>query len=205
MVEKSADIQTLAPRLSYVEDQAKWLMDNRGSGGGGVDQKLWRATVQGAEEGFSWSEEPWTQTDLIYGPDSTNQMSMHQTVFGTNSAPAIASQDGKGFYGRVFPSDDIRWNYDESGTRSLVDDLFAGPDFVAALRALDTSLCRAIWHTDTSQIGYSRDDTIIGKLEQLRDDLQEGLQSLRDDFNWQNNFVEGQLDAIRARLAAGGL
>ncbi len=204
MAEKSADIQTIAPRLSYVEDQAKWLMDNRGSGGGGVDQKLWRATLEGAEAGFSWSEEPW-QANLIYGPDSPNHLSMHQTIFGTNSAPAIACQDGKGFYGRVFPDTDIRWSYDESETRSLVDDIFAGPDFVSALRDLNTSLCRAIWHTDTSKIGYAHADTIIGKLEKLQQDLEDGLQSLRDDFNWQNNFVEGQLNTIRARLAAGGL
>lgn len=205
MAEKSADIQTLAPRLSYVEDLAAWLKDNRGTGGGGVDQKLWRATLEGAEASATWGSEPWTAEDLIYGPDSPSSMSMHQTVFGNNSGPAIACQDGKGFYGRVFSSSDTRWSYDESGTRTLVDDVFAGPDFVAALRTLNTSLCRAIWHTDTSTIGYARADTIIGKLEKIQQDLEDGLQSLRDDFDWQNNYIEGQLNAIRARLAAGGL
>ncbi|MDX0165800.1 hypothetical protein GOC43_28885 [Sinorhizobium meliloti] len=213
MAEKSAEIHTLAPRLSYVEDKLDYLAENSGSGGGGRDEALWRITVTGAEPGYSFSDDPWTQTDLIYGPDSPSHLSMHQTIFGTNSAGAISCQDGKGFYGRVFSDYDTTWSYDESGTRTLVEDIFAGADFVSAMRALSTSLCRSIWHTDTTTLGYDRPDTIIGRIEKLTEDLQE----LRDDLESEigrienvvlpnfRNMINSELDAIRARLAAGGL
>lgn len=45
-------------------------------------------TVTGAETSGSWSPDPWTQSDLIYGPDSPNELSLRQTVFGTNSTGA---------------------------------------------------------------------------------------------------------------------
>lgn len=43
IAEKASDIQTLAPRLSYVEDLAEWLKDNRGEGGGTTDEMLWKS------------------------------------------------------------------------------------------------------------------------------------------------------------------
>ncbi|MDX0494064.1 hypothetical protein GOC53_27985 [Sinorhizobium medicae] len=76
MAEKASDIQTLAPRLSYVEDLAEWLKDNRGEGGGTTDEMLWKAVLTGAEASATWGDEPWTATDLIYGPDSPNELSM---------------------------------------------------------------------------------------------------------------------------------
>lgn len=201
MAEKSADIHTLAPRLSYVEDLANWLKDNGGSGGGTLDQRLWRVTVTGAQPGFSFSDDPWTVTDLIYGPGSPSNLSMHQTIFGTNSAGAIACQDGKGFYGRVFRENDITWSYENAGPAAMSDYIFGAPaSGLSADELISTNASLA--------------DEILAKLEEFV----EQIQQLRDDMEFEINRIENvvipflkdhwitpQLDDIRARLAAGGL
>lgn len=211
MAEKSADIQTLAPRLSYVEDQAKYLMENRGSGGGADPspklQKLWKASMTGAVDSWTWDSEPWKADDLIYGDESeTGRLSMYQTIFGgiDGGRNALSCQDGVGFYGRVFPPGETRWNFGP-GHRSLVQDIFGGDDFVAAFRTHYTSICRSVWDTDASVIGSHRDDTIIGRIEKVG----EKLDQLRDDLEWDlaylENSINSQLASIRSRLAAGGL
>lgn len=201
MAEKSAEIHTIAPRLSYVEDKLDWVVENSGSGGGGVDQKLWRATLEGAEASATWGSEPWAADDLIYGPESPNLLSLHQTIFGMNSTGAIGCQDGKGFFGRIFREDDSTWSYDSVGTAAMSDYIFGSPSSgLSAAELLDKSATLA--------------DEVLAKLEEFV----EQIQQLRDDMEFEINRIENvvipflkdhwitpQLDDIRARLSAGGL
>ncbi|MDR6587396.1 hypothetical protein [Agrobacterium tumefaciens] len=219
MADKSADIQTLAPRLSYVEDLAAWLKDNRGEGGGGTtDQKLWRATLTGAETSSSWSEEPWTQTDLIYGPNSPNGLSLHQTIFGSSFADAMKMHDGKGFYAWIFPSDETRWQNGPSQSGAhLANEVFGLPDsgYVHALRSASMSLMSSVFKS----VEYVGDYTIIDRIldiaeeleslatnvEQALSDFQNEMQSGFDSINTQIDALRFENVSIRARLTAGGL
>lgn len=139
MTIKSADPQTITPRLSIVEDQALWLLENRGTGGTAtVDQKLWKAAFEGAETGAS-SSEPWSAEDLIYGPGSPNEASLHRTLFGNNSLNALKCQDGKRLYGWLFPVDETRWQYGpgQGDNATLATDIFGhtGNGYVESLRS----------------------------------------------------------------------
>ncbi len=203
MAEKNADIHTLAPRLSYVEDQAKWLMDNRGSGSGGLDTKLWRVTVEGAENG-ALSDQPWTQTDLIYGPDSANKLSMHQTVFGFTIDAALKCQDGKGLYGQVFPPDETRWQSgtEQGGDKTLATEIFGHTTngYVESLRAASQSLAKAIWG-DPTYIGNA--DTIVGRIQQVADNLEELASNAESEINALNNEIarlDARIDALAASM-----
>lgn len=204
MAEKSADTWTLAPRLSYLEDQAQWLMENRGSGSGTLDTKLWRVTVEGAELSGSWSDEPWTQTDLIYGPDSINKMSLHQTLFATNPANALKCQDGKGLFGWIFPDDETRWQSGtaQGGDKTLATEIFGhtGNGFVESLRAASQSLSKAIWG-DPTFIGTS--DTIIGRIQQVADNLEELASNAESEISVLNNEIarlDARIDALAASM-----
>jgi hypothetical protein len=103
MTIRSAAPQTIPPRVSWLEDAVADLYTRSGSEpGGGTgerDVQLWQSLVVGAQAGATWGTTPWEASDFIYGPDSTNEMSMHQTVFGTDSNAALKCQDGKGLYG----------------------------------------------------------------------------------------------------------
>lgn len=206
MADKAADLHTLAPRLSYVEDLATWLKDNRSEGSGTTDEALWKATLTGAETSGSWSSEPWTQTDLIYGPDSPNEMSLHQTLFGNNAADAMKMQDGKGFYAWLFPGDETRWQNgpDQSGAH-LANEVFGLPDsgYVHALRDASLSLMESIFKNPS----YVGDYTIIDRIETQTADLEELASNVEDAFSDLQTEIEAgfasintQLDAIRARL-----
>lgn len=221
MAEKSADIQTLAPRISHVEDQAKWLIENRGSGGGADPspklQKLWKASMTGAQDSGAWDLDPWTADNLIYGAEADGKLSMHQTVFGTSAVGAMDCQDGKGFFGWVFPSGETRWKYGpgQGSAVTLATDIFAyaGDGYLESLRDANQSLCKAIWG-NPAELGGSRtivrriddvlDDidflsrTVDRKIERLSDNFDDALWDLKTDSNAQ--FAE-----IRSRLAAGGL
>lgn len=220
MADKPADIHTLAPRLSYVEDLATWLKDNRGSSGGGGtrDETLWRATLTGAESSAGWSDTPWTQTDIIYGPTSPNQLSMHQTVFGTSAAGALRCQDGKGLYGWLFPTTETRWQYGpENGSRNLANEVFDLPDsgYVHALRAATLSLMKAVFKTPAYVGSYTIIDRILdiktelesfaGNVEQAIGDLQTDVDNRFSANDDAHDDINAQLTAIRARLTAGGL
>ncbi|MFK3962122.1 hypothetical protein ACI2KT_00910 [Ensifer adhaerens] len=199
MAEKSADIQTLAPRLSYVEDQAKWLMDNRNSGGeGGEDpspklKKLWNGMMDGAyTSGFA---EPWNAQSIY----ESEGISMHIGLYGFDIRAAQHCLDGAGFYGHIFRPTDVRWTTTiTSGARPLVEDVFAAgsTDFVSALRGKVTSICKAIWDLDVDSIGTSRATSIIGRLEKLEEDVQD----LRDDFNAFETYVDTQIARLDQRI-----
>ena len=219
MADKPADIHTLAPRLSYVEDLATWLKDNRGSGSGGTrDETLWRATLTGAESSAGWSDDPWTQTDLIYGPTSPNELSMHQTVFGMDSQNALKAQDGKGFFGWVFPNTETRWQYGpENGSSTLANDVFDLPDsgYVHALRAATLSLMQSVFK-DVSYVGsYTIIDRILDiktELDSFSANVETALTDLQTDVDTRfaanddaHADINAQLTAIRSRLSAGGL
>lgn len=183
MAEKNADIQTLAPRLSFVEDQAKWLMDNRG-GGGGADpspllRKLYIATVGGSDAG-GISDEPWTD-NLVYGP--TFETSMHMTIFGGDSSIATSCQDGKGFYGRVFYPGETHWNSSETA-RPLTHDIGlatgVNESILTKMRSINSNLVKSIWDTDADEIGYSGQGTIIGRILKMQEDIE----TLQGDVAW---------------------
>lgn len=203
MADKSADIHTLAPRLSYVEDLATWLKDNRVSGGGTLDTKLWRVTVYGAEPG-ALNQEPWTQNDLIYGPDSTNKMSLHQTLFGLSVDGALKCQDGKGLYGQVFPADETRWQAGSSRSdQTLATEIFGhtANGFVESLRAASQSLSKAIWGEPT-YIGTS--DTIIGRIQQVADNLEELASNAETELASLKTEIERldmRIDALAASMS----
>lgn len=215
MAEKSADIQTLAPRVDWLEQMTDWLKDNRGEGSGTTDQKLWRATLTGAETSGSWSPDPWTQTDLIYGPDSPNGLSLHQTLFGNNAGDALKMQDGKGFFGWLFPGDETRWQYPQQQT--FANEVFGLPDsgYVHALRSATLSLMKAVFK-DPSYVGsYSIIDRILDLTEELESlasnaeqaigEIQTDMQAGFDSINTAIDDINGQLVSIRNRLTAGGL
>lgn len=199
MAEKNADIHTLAPRLSYVEDQAQWLMDNRSSGGeGGEDpspklKKLWFGLLDGTyTTGY---DEPWN-AQSIYEAEG---ISMHVGLYGFDTQAAINCLDGAGFYGHVFRANDVRWTQTvTTGARPLVEDVFSAgsTDFVTAFRTKSTSLCRAIWHTDADSIGTSRETSIIGRLEKLEEDVQD----LRDDLTALETYVDTQVARLDQRI-----
>lgn len=217
MAEKSADIQTLAPRLSYVEDLAAWLKENTGGGAGGSDpspltKRLYSMTVYGAEVG-AWSPDPWTVDTVYNGTDK----SMHITLFGANADNAVACQDGKGFYGWIFPSNETRWRFGpgQGSSVTLAADIFgyAGDGYLESLRSESQSLCKAIWG-DPSELGGSK--TIVRRIDDVLDDLDflsrtvdrkiERLQDNVDDALWDlKTDSNAQFAEIRSRLAAGGL
>jgi hypothetical protein len=204
MAEKSAELHTLAPRLSHVEDMATWLLNNReeaGGGGGGRDEDLWRITVTGAVPG-AWNSDPWTAPDLIYGPGSQNGMSMHQTVFGQRN-DAAPFQDSKGLAGWVFPDGENRWSYSPGQyNATLATDVFggSGAGYVQSLRAQSKTLVEAIFK-NPSYIGSSAEDSIIGRIEGVQAEFEE----MWGDLTALSNYIDNQLNLLRARLAAGGL
>ena len=218
MAEKSADIQTLAPRLSIVEDAVDDLYKRPGGGSGTTDQKLWQAMAIGAVTGATWGNEPWLSTTLIYGLTSPNQLSMHQTIFGTDSTGALKCQDGKGLYGWLFPQSETRWQYGpENGSRSLANEIFSQPDsgYVHALRSASMSLMSSIFK-DVSYVGdYTIMDRILditeeleslaSNVEQALSDLQTEMQAGFDSINTQLDNLRAENVSIRARLTAGGL
>jgi hypothetical protein len=199
MAEKNADLHTLAPRLSYVEDQAQWLMDNRNSGGeGGEDpspklKKLWFGLLDGIyTTGY---DQPWN-ADSIYEAEG---ISFHTGLYGFDIRAAQNCLDGAGFYGHVFYPTDVRWTQTvTSGARPLVEDVFTAgsTDFVAALRAKHTSICKAIWDIDTDSIGTSRETSIIGRLEKIEEDIQD----LRDDLTALETYVDTQVARLDQRI-----
>lgn len=199
MAEKNADLHTLAPRLSYVEDQAKWLMENRNSGGeGGEDpspklKKLWSGLLDGAyTSGYA---EPWN-AESIYESEG---ISMHVGLYGFDIRAAQHCLDGAGFYGHIFRPNDVRWTQTiTSSARALTDDIYAAgsTDFVAAFRGKFTSICKAIWDIDTDSIGTDRATSIIGRLEKIEEDIQD----LRDDLNGLETYVDTQVARLDQRI-----
>jgi hypothetical protein len=199
MAEKAADIQTLAPRLSYVEDLAAWLKDNRGEGGSGDDpspllKKLWIQLLYGATTDGAFHDDPWSHNDSIY-PGLPNPISLHQTIFGADPQNALNCQTDQGLYGHVFHADRDYWNTTEyAGAQPLADEVF-GTDgtYVGELRAGGMSLAEAIFR-EPSKYPRTAAKTIIGRLETLENDIEESLDEIRSE-----------LASIRSRLSAGGL
>ncbi|OCW56258.1 hypothetical protein [Hoeflea olei] len=217
MAEKDAKIQTFAPRIDWLEQAAADLYTKTGSGGT-LDERLWRATLTGAETSGSWSPDPWTQTDLIYGPDSVNGMSLHQTLYGNNAANALKTQDGKGLYGWLFPTTETRWQYGpENGSRNLATEIFGAPDsgWVHALRAANLNLMSAIFK-DVSYVGnytiIDRINDLATELETLATGAEQAIGDVQTEVAHQADLndaahanLQSQIDNLRARINAGGL
>lgn len=208
MAEKSADIQTLAPRLSIVEDAVDDLYKRPSGGSGTTDQKLWQAMAIGAVTGATWGNEPWLSTTLIYGLTSPNQLSMHQTIFGTDSTGAMKCQDGKGFFGWVFPTNETRWQYGpENGNRALSTEIFDATDsgYVHSLRAASLSLMSAIFK-DPSYVGdytiIDRINDLTTELEELATNVESAIEGIETSVDAQFVSVNSQFENIYARLSA---
>lgn len=202
MAEKSADIHTLAPRTSWLEDAVDDLYKRPSGGSGTTDQKLWQAMAIGAVTGATWGNEPWLSTTLIYGLASPNQLSMHQTVFGTDSTGAMKCQDGKGFFGWVFPMNETRWQYGpENGSRALANEIFGQPDsgYVHSLRGAGLSLMSSIF----KDVSYVGEYTIIDRIETVTADLEElagQAQGAIGDFETNLEVFQGQMETTIADL-----
>ena len=208
MAEKSADIHTLAPRTSWLEDAVDDLYKRPGGGGGTTDEKLWKATLTGAVSGATWGETPWTATNLIYGPGSPNQMSMHLTIFGNDSTGALKCQDGKGLYGWLFPQSETRWQYgSENGNRALATEIFDATDsgYVHSLRAASLSLMSAIFK-DPSYVGdytiIDRINDLTTELEELATNVESAIEGIETSVDAQFVSVNSQFENIYARLSA---
>ncbi|MGN8152706.1 hypothetical protein ACTJK5_10565 [Agrobacterium sp. 22094] len=200
MTIRSAAPQTIPPRVSWLEDAVADLYTRAGSEpGGGTgerDVKLWQSTFVGAQAGATWGTTPWSASDFIYGPDSTNELSLHQTVFGTDSTGAQKCQDGKGLYGWIFPTSETRWQFGpENGSRNLAVEIFDQPDsgYVHSLRAASLSLMESIFKS----VEYVGDYTIIDRildiateLESLATNVENALLSMQTEF-------QSQIDSIR--------
>lgn len=197
MVEASAAPQSVAPRLNYAEQAIAWLMDNRGGGDGDPEttaqlQRLFKIIMAGAvASGAGNWDEPWEDV-LLY----EDGVSMHVTLFGLNGQNAIACQDGKGFYGRVFSNDEARWaGTGASYDKTLADDVLGRSDsgYVEALRAADRSLAQAVFKNAANAGGL----TIIDRIAAVQADLDE----LADNNESAVNGLNNQITALNASIA----
>ncbi|WP_117195923.1 hypothetical protein [Rhizobium terrae] len=215
MADKAADIQTLAPRIHELENWVAYFKNHLGGSGGTTDEKLWQATLTGAEASATWGDEPWTATDLIYGPDSPNEMSMHLTVFGNDSAGALKCQDGKGLYGWLFPQSETRWQYGpENGNSTLATEIFGAPNsgYVHSLRTANINLMTAIFR----DVEYVGDWTIIDRIEDVGTNLEElatqvegavgdvqsNLTTYQSQMETTIAGLQSQIDSLRSRVNA---
>lgn len=219
MVEKSADIQTLAPRLSYVEDLASYLKDNIGSGGGGgtdpsaLLKKLYLSTIGLSHlGGGAFGEDIWDEESVYTDPAELGERSMHVAVFGFSAERKdltnveTSFQNAKGFYNQVFTPGDLRWS-GGSTDASLASDVFDSEDeYLGSLRTSGWSLVKAIFR-DPSSIPPVGDDeaTVIGRIEQLEialeelaTNIEEAVTSIQSDIA----SIDTQLVNIRSRLSA---
>lgn len=217
MAEKAADLQTLAPRTAWLEEAVDDLY-RRPGGSGGIDERGWKVMVTGAEASATWSDEPWESEDFIYGPDSPNGLSFHQTVFGTSATGAMLCQDGKGLYGWTYPANETRWQYGpENGSHTLAVEVFDQPDsgYVHALRAATLSLMQAVFKNPSYVGPYTiidRIETQAADLEELAGQAQEAIGDVQAEVAHQADLnetahanLQAQIDSLRNRLNAGGL
>jgi len=217
---KSADPQTIAPRLSIVEDQAAWLLENRGTGGGGgtdpseLLKKLYQATV-----GLSHTSIAAPGDDIWDGnvyTDDNGERSMHVAIFGWSpdrkdlANVEACLQNAKGFYSMIFARGDARWL---GFSASLANDIY-GPDdqYLGSLRTSGRSLVEAVFGDPSSVPGPGPEGTVMGRIEQLEAALEElatnfeeALADLRDNTDAQLASIVTEIDNIKTRMAAAGI
>ncbi len=199
MAEKSADIQTLAPRMHSVEDRVDWLMDNRGGGSDPSEllKKLYKQLVWGAEPG-AINPDPWNY-DTVY-TDPIGEKSMHMTIFGLGSTNAEACQwNGKGLYQWIFAPGETRWSVDGE-TKDLSSDVFgarlgSGNIFLENLRSNNLSFAKAVFG-DASTIGPNRSDSVMGRIEQI----EASIEDLASNFEGVVADLQNQIDAVNERI-----
>ncbi|MDR6663995.1 hypothetical protein [Rhizobium sp. 1399] len=199
MAEKSADIQTLAPRMHIIEDRVDWLIDNRGGGSDPSEllKKLYRQLVWGAQPGAIDSD-VWNH-DTAY-TDPIGEKSMHMTLFGLGSTNAEACQwNGKGLYEWIFAAGETRWSVDGE-TNNFASDVFgarlgSGNTYLENLRSNNLSLAKAVFG-DVSTIGPNRSDSVMGRIEQLETQLED----LASNFEGVVADLQNQIDAVNERI-----
>ncbi|WP_427145214.1 hypothetical protein [Rhizobium pisi] len=196
MVETSATPASIAARHSATEQVVQWLLNNRGNGGDEETtqqlQRLFKMLVTGAVASGLWNaEEPWEDTLLYEGADK----SLHLTLFGATPANAIACQDGKGLYGRIFSDSESRWNGSGSTfNRSLATDTYGATNagYIEALRTANRSLAQAVFKSAANAGGK----TIIDRIA----DVQTDVDTLADNIETTTNSLQAQIDQINARI-----
>lgn len=222
MVEMSATPASIAARYSVTEQAVQWLLDNRGGGEGDGEtaellKRLYRALVAGAVASGTWhGDEPWEDTLLYDGSDK----SMHITIFGLNGSNAVRCQDGKGFYGRVFADNELRWQ----GTGQYYDKALASEIFGASnsgcldrIRSQNLqSLAQAVFKTSSN---ITSGKTIIDRIAAVQtavDDLADNAESAIDGLSTNlttfktatNNALDdlaGRVSALEQRMTNAGL
>lgn len=215
MVETSASPASIAARYSATEQAVQWLLDNRGSGGGDGEtaellKRLYRALVAGAVASGTWNpDKPWEDTLIYDGADK----SLHLTLFGLDDDGAVRCQDGKGFHGRVFSPNEVRWagtgsTYD----KSLADDIFGrgSTGYLDRIRSQNlSSLAQAIFKTSAN---ITSGKTIIDRIADVQTSsdtavasLTTNLSSYKTSNNTAVSDLAGRVSALEQRMTRAGL
>lgn len=222
MVEMSATPASIAARYSVTEQAVQWLLDNRSGGEGDGEtaellKRLYRALVAGAVASGAWQgEAPWEDTLLYDGADK----SMHLTIFGLNGSNAVRCQDGKGFYGRVFSDNEVRWQgTGQYYASSLATDVFgeSNTGYIDRIRSQNLrSLAQAIFKTSANITSgrtiIDRIATVQTSVDDLADNAETAINGLTTNLNTfkttTNNAINdlaGRISALEQRMTNSGL
>lgn len=201
MVVAPGHAQTLPGRLSILEQAYDWLKDKVPTSTDLTDAEkaLYTITYTGANTN-PLEADPWASA-LIY---STGH-SLHNTVFGTTTSTATATQyqDGHGLSGWIFRLGETRWgggSNSDSGTTFSTDVFGELSDaFVHALRTSSYhNLATSVWGTTTNISVFQADGkSIADEIISIKTDIVAIKSDIAD--------IEADISSIKARLAAGGL
>lgn len=212
MVEMSATPASIAARYSVTEQAVQWLLDNRTGGEGDGEtaellKRLYRALVAGAVASGTWhGEAPWEDTLLYDGEDK----SMHLTIFGLNGSNAVQCQDGKGFYGRVFSDNELRWQgTGQYYAASLATDVFgeSNTGYIDRIRSQNLrSLAQAIFKTSANIISgrtiIDRIATVQTSVDDLADNAETAINGLTTNLNAFKTTTNNALNELASRVSA---
>lgn len=212
MVEMSATPASIAARYSVTEQAVQWLLDNRTGGEGDGEtaellKRLYRALVAGAVASGTWhGEAPWEDTLLYDGEDK----SMHLTIFGLNGSNAVHCQDGKGFYGRVFSDNELRWQgTGQYYAASLATDVFgeSNTGYIDRIRSQNLrSLAQAIFKTSANITSgrtiIDRIATVQTSVDDLADNAETAINGLTTNLNAFKTTTNNALNELASRVSA---
>ncbi|WSH00283.1 hypothetical protein U8P71_17155 [Rhizobium ruizarguesonis] len=211
MVEMSATPASIAARHSVTEQAVQWLLENRGGGDGDGEtaellKRLYRALVAGAVASGTWhGEEPWEDTLIYDGADT----SMHLTVFGLSGSNAVRCQDGKGFYGRVFSDNELRWqSTGQYYASSLANDIFgtSNSGYLDRIRSQNLqSLAQAVFKTSANIASgktiIDRIATVQTAVDELADNVQQAIEDQETNLNTFKVATNNSVTNILERLS----
>ncbi|WP_428427292.1 hypothetical protein [Pararhizobium sp.] len=220
MTDKSADMSTVAARLSWVEDAYAYLKDKPSEGGGGdgltdLIKKLWRNVLR--YDNSALTEDPWTTTSVY----ETLGTSLHYCIMSEDTAVPTALSN-KPLYNWIFSVGDTRWN-NSNPTRRLADDIVgtAADGYTAALRGKSWSLAQSVWGTAATMtptpaktivariadvqtsVNALRNTELPAKVEELQDQIDD-IWTLLTTLSSQQSAMGTRLNNVESRLTAGG-